>query len=336
MQPSTHRSWIRKFAPVLSGLFLQTTVPAFSLELPDWTVANLQDHSLVGTVWDKDGTKTSFAVMDKAIAGADHVAVGEIHDNPDHHLIQAAIVEVLVAGGRKPTLVFEMIPERLNPALQEFLASGSSDSEALGTVLEWDKRGWPDWSIYRPIADAALRHDLPMQAGDLDRDRIRAVGRKGKGALAADRIARYGLDRPLEPRSQGALKKILFDGHCGLLPEAALSPMVTVQRARDGALGDAMVSAAVDNKDGTVLIAGAGHVRKDWGAPSVVARLAPQAKVLSIALVEVSEEADRIEDYDLGNADGVPYDFVIFTPRREREDPCVGLEKHFKKKKKAE
>jgi len=332
MQRLARTSWIRKFAPVLAGLCLQAIVPAAALDLPDWTIANLRNHPLVGTVWKENGAETSFAALDRAIAEADHVAVGEIHDNPDHHLVQAAIVEAIVADGRKPTLVFEMIPERLNPALQDFLASGSRDSDALGTVLEWNKRGWPDWSIYGPIADAALRHDLPMIAGDLDRDRIRAVGRKGKGALDPARIARYGLDRPLEPRSQTALKKILFDGHCGLLPEAALSPMVTVQRARDGALGDAMASAAVDNRDGTVLIAGAGHVRKDWGAPSVLARLTPQAKILSIALVEVSEQADRIDDYELGNADSLPYDFVIFTPRSKREDPCVGLEKHFKKK----
>lgn len=332
MHVSTRKPWITKIAPAIAGLCLHATAPVLALDLPEWTVANLGDHPLVGTVWDEKGTKTSRAALDKAIVAAGHVAVGEIHDNPDHHLIQAAIVEALVASGRKPTLVFEMIPERLAPALQKFLASGNRDADALGTVLEWGKRGWPDWSIYRPIAETALRHNLPMAAGDLDRDQIRAVGRKGKGALDPDRIARYGLAQPLEAQSQSALKKILFDGHCGLLPEAALSPMVTVQRARDGALGDAMVSAAADNDSGTVLIAGAGHVRKDWGAPSVVTRLAPQAKILSIALVEVSKGADRIEDYELGGAGSLPYDFVIFTPRAVRDDPCVGLEKHFKKK----
>lgn len=332
MHLSARKSWIKKVAPAIAGLCLHAVAPVSALELPDWTVANLRAHPLVGTVWNKDGAKTSNAALSEALAGADHVAVGEIHDNPDHHLIQAAIVEAVVAGGRKPTLVFEMIPERLDSVLQTFLASDSRDAGALGTVLEWEKRGWPDWSIYRPIADTALRHDLPMIAGDLDRDRIRAVGRKGKSALDPDRITRYGLDQPLAVQSQNALKKILFDGHCGLLPEAALSPMVTVQRARDGALGDAMVSAAAENRDGTVLIAGAGHVRKDWGAPSIVTRLASQAQVLSIALVEVSEGADRIEDYQLGSADSLPYDFVVFTPRGKREDPCVGLEKHFKKK----
>lgn len=334
MHKSARKSWIRKIVPVLAVLCLQAAAPASALELPDWTIANLGDHPLVGTVWDEKGAKASLAELGKAIVAADHVAVGEIHDNQDHHLIQAAIVEAIVAGGRKPTLVFEMIPERLGSSLQKFLASGSRDADALGAVLEWEKRGWPNWSIYRPIAEAALSNGLAITAGDLDRDQIRAVGRKGKGALDSDRIARYGLDQPLADQSQSTLKKILFDGHCGLLPEAALSPMVTVQRARDGALGDAMVSAATDNGDGTVLIAGAGHVRKDWGAPSIVARLAPGANVLSIALVEVSKGSDRIEDYELGSAGSLPYDFVIFTPRSEREDPCVGLEKHFRKKSK--
>lgn len=315
-------------------LFLNLAVSALAFELPDWTIANQRDHALVGTVWEGNGIQTTAEALGAAILQADHVAVGEIHTNADHHLIQAAVIDALVAGGRRPAIVFEMVPESLDGALQEFLAAKTGDATELGELLKWEARGWPDWSIYRPIAETALRHGLAMRAGDMDKSLIQALGRKGSAALEPSRIEQYGLDRPLDPKTESALTKILFDGHCGLMPKATLAPMLTVQRARDGALAAAMISAASlqDGSDGAVLIAGAGHVRKDWGAPEIIKHRKPDANIVAIALVEVDEDHDKLQDYALDEAGAIPYDFVIFTPRAEREDPCIGLKERFKTK----
>lgn len=328
------RRFLSGFCAILSGFAMaQTSATAF--ELPQWTVKNLQEHPLVGTIWSGDKTKTTGQALETAIRAADHVAVGEIHPNPDHHLIQAALVDSLAKADRRPTLVFEMVPQNLNKALQEFVAEKPADAKNLGNILKWEDRGWPDWSIYRPIAESALRHDLPMKAGAIDRSRIRTIGQKGKSALQADEIKRYGMDKPLSAQSEAALMTILHEGHCSLMPKAALAPMLTVQRARDGALADAMLSAVAKGSDGTVLIAGAGHTRKDWGAPSIIRVRAPDATLVSIAMVEVSEGENRIEDYDLGRDGAIAYDFVIFTPRDVREDPCIALRKRFAKPKPA-
>jgi uncharacterized iron-regulated protein len=313
---------LRRLVLSAAALFA-LVVPALPFELPDWTVGALADHPLVGTIWRSDGTHASPEALQAALLTADHVAVGEIHSNADHHRIQAAVVEALAQAGRRPALVFEMIPERLDDALQAFLAERPSDAAGLGKLLEWEERGWPDWSLYRPIAEAALRHGLAMKAGNLDRSLARAVGQEGRQALGPDRIERYRLDRPLESGLEEALTAELYEGHCRLMPRDALAPMLTVQRATDGALADAMIRA--DRSAGTVLIAGAGHVREDWGAPAVLEQRLPGAEVLTIALVEVREGSVRFDAYTSGLPGPLPYDFVIFTPRSETGDPCAGL-----------
>ncbi|MEM1047883.1 MAG: ChaN family lipoprotein [Pseudomonadota bacterium] len=316
---------------VLAFLAALSAVPVRAFDLPDWSVPDLADHPLVGTVWTGSGNGANLSEMAKAAESARHVLVGEIHPNADHHTIQAAIIAALVQADRRPTIVFEMIPNRLDGALQAFVKSGSKDSDALGEAVDWSKRGWPDWSIYRPIGDVALEHGLPMRAGNIDRSLMREIGRKGLAALAASQTSRFGLDNRLPPQDETALRKVLYEGHCRVIPEAALGPMVLVQRTRDGSLADAMLRA--DNPDGTVLIAGAGHVRKDWAVPAVLASRAPQETVLSIALIEVEDGRNKFADYTFGADGPAPFDFVLFTPRSETGDRCAGLKERFDRKK---
>jgi uncharacterized iron-regulated protein len=73
---------------------------------------------------------------------------------------------------------------------------------------------------------------------------------------------------------------------------------------------------------GAVLIAGAGHVRRDRGVPAHLATAAPGAVVASVALVEVADGAERPADYAARWGGTVPFDHVWFTPRTDDGDPC--------------
>ena len=67
---------------------------------------------------------------------------------------------------------------------------------------------------------------------------------------------------------------------------------------------------------GAVLIAGAGHARRDRGAPAYL----PAALVdnlLSIAFIEIEPQGSA----DLTRYAGL-FDFVWFTERAPRPDPC--------------
>src|SRR3546814_10447161 len=108
--------------------------------------------------------------------------------------------------------------------------------EELGDALDWEARGWPSWAEYRPIAEAALRHGLPMRPGKPSRALVRRLS-QGEG-LPADLAGRLAWQRPYPAGVEEALRKELRESHCGLLPEAALGGMLKVQRLWDAWMAD--------------------------------------------------------------------------------------------------
>lgn len=278
-------------------------------------------HPLSGTVWTGAGDERQEADMMDAVSASDFVLVGEIHDNPRHHDIQADVLREMTASGRRPAVILEMVPHGLQPELDAFNTHEDPDVSALGTKLRWQERGWPDWAIYKPVVEAAADAGLPLVAGDLDREVIRAIG-KGQ-----DSAEKSGIVYPEPERAR--LRAELESAHCGLLPDAALSPMIDVQAARDRSLADAMVAAG--GTGGAVLIAGRGHVRNDWGVPFVLRHIVPNKSVVSIGLVETNGGETGFRDYLDEDTDRMPFDFVVFTDRVDRGDVCAGLEKKMEK-----
>ncbi|MAS05207.1 MAG: hypothetical protein CL534_11040 [Ahrensia sp.] len=283
-------------------------------------VAWAADNPLVGTEWAGTGEAVSEEIIRDALRAADFVAIGEIHDNPEHHAIQARLISAMAEAGRRPAVVFEMVPQGLQGELDAFAAEGSQDVAGLGQRLKWEERGWPNWSTYQPIAEAALAAGLSLHAGDLDRETIRAIGRG---------------ERPVEPTvayseaMRDNLAEELRVSHCGLLPDEAIPPMITVQQARDTAMATAMLDSGVE--DGAVLIAGSGHARKDRGVPFVLAAREPDRSIVSIGMLEVRDGATDFADYLDEGETALPFDFVIFTAKANDIDHCAALKKQMGK-----
>ncbi len=298
--------------------------------LPDgWQATLNRDNPLIGRIWSvKGGDFVSPDELADDVASAHFVLAGETHDNPDHHLRQAWIVSVLADAGRKPAVVYEMIPANKAAALADYLATSPEDGSGMGKALDWDASGWPDWSMYQPIADAALAARMPMAAGDLSRKVLKDFRTDGLAALGEGIAQKWRISTPLDEAGIETLKQDLRDGHCGLLPEPAVDAMVPIQRARDASLADGMIEYATEG--GAVLIAGRGHVRADMAAPWYLRERAPDASMLIVAMMEA--EAGENEPADYLPAPGL-YDYIWFTPKAKRADKCAELRERFKPKK---
>jgi hypothetical protein len=85
-----------------------------------------------------------------AARDVDIVVLGEVHDNPEHHRNQAAVVAALQPGA----LVFEMIPQASEDDVNRLRAGGASRDE-IAEALAWDESGWPDFAGYAEILEAA-------------------------------------------------------------------------------------------------------------------------------------------------------------------------------------
>ncbi|MFN3614045.1 MAG: ChaN family lipoprotein, partial [Rubrimonas sp.] len=145
-----------------------------------------------------------------------------------------------------------------------------------------------------------------------------AGARQALGAAAA----RYGLSEPLPPDQIAAATAEQIAGHCDAIPEATAARMVEAQRLRDAAFADAALRARAYASDGrVVLIAGSGHARRDRAVPAKLRAADPGLDVATLALVEVAAAEDW-RAYLGPDADAPPFDYLWFTARPAREDPC--------------
>jgi uncharacterized iron-regulated protein len=289
-----------------------------------------RDHPLVGRMWST--TNRSFfkpESLGPALRRTELILVGEVHDNPDHHRLQAWMIREAAPPRqlrRRPTVVMEMISEDQSAALSRFLAGrrggrSTLGPEDLGRILNWEGRGWPSWSIYQPIAETALEMGLSIAYGDAGRDRIKTVREKGLAALPNRDSDRMKLSVALPQRLDAALLEELGQSHCGVLPESSWPGMLAVQRLRDATLADQLLRA--DLRRGAILLTGNGHIRRDRGVPWYLAQRAPERSTLVVMLAEVLPGQTDPEAYLPRDPDGVAVvDFVWFTPRKERSDPC--------------
>jgi uncharacterized iron-regulated protein len=291
---------------------------------PTWQAAHGREHPLAGRIRDvARGVWIEEGALFDSLAQADFVLLGERHDHPDHHALQARIVDALVARGRRPAVAFEMLDADDAPAVAAAVA-GPGDAAARAGALRagvaWDESGWPDFALYAPVFESALAAALPIAAANLPRAELHAIGRGGAAALPPARRAALALDAAADPEERAALVEQIREAHCGHAPEAALDRMVDVQRAWNAQLARALVDAAgptPEGAGGAVLIAGNEHVRRDRGAPRWLARFAPVARIAALGLVEV-DPADPGATPD----DAAPFDYVWLTPRLDLEDPC--------------
>jgi uncharacterized iron-regulated protein len=302
-------------------IVLTACAPAVQVHTPSWQAPLGREHPLTGRVWDVAAARfIDASALPPRLSRARFVLLGEKHDNPDHHRLQATLVRALAAAGRRPAVAFEMLDTSQAPALARHLAASPRDAAGLGDAVGWNTSGWPPWPEYEPVARAALDAGLPILAANLPAAVISAVARGNRAALPASLVTAHALDRPLAGDAQAAMAAEIRDAHCGHANPAMVTNMITAQRARDAYMADTLLSAG---SDGAVLIAGTGHVRQDRGAPMYLRARLPAVTIATVAFVEAQPEATKPDDYAARfGAPSLPFDYVWFTPRTDDDDPC--------------
>lgn len=320
-----YESVLRGLGLVLA-LFLALTSPAPASEAskppPAFRTSVRADHPLAGKVYDvRAGVFLAPEALVERLSAAPLVLLGERHDQPDHHALQAWLVEGIAARGARPVVAFEMLDASQAAALDRHLSVSPRDADGLGAAVGWEKTGWPEFAIYRPIFEATLGAGLPIRAANLGREETRTLGRAGQAALPPELVARLGLAEPLPEAQRAAIEREIVEGHCGHVPAAALPGMITVQRARDAHMAAVLHDALAHGS--ALLVAGNGHVRRDHGVPARLReRGGPEA--VGVGMLEVIDGQDDARRYAVaGEDEEILFDYVWLTPRVDEVDPCV-------------
>jgi uncharacterized iron-regulated protein len=244
-----------------------------------------------------------------AFRDAEIIVLGEIHDNPEHHVTQARIVAAL----QPDALVFEMIEAEQALAITPDVRNDADELEAL---LDWEESGWPDFAMYFPIFAAAP--DAAIFGAEVPTDEVRRSVEDGAAAVFGDAAGQFGLDQPLDPEQLALRLQLQQDAHCGAMPDSLLPGMVEAQRLRDAALAEATVAAFEharlnDDAPQVVVITGNGHAREDWGAPALLRSYYGEGRDVDIRTLG---QFEGVAPYD------APFTRILAADPADRPDPC--------------
>jgi uncharacterized iron-regulated protein len=179
----------------------------------------------------------------------DVLLLGEQHDEPEHQQWHRRTVEQLAQRGQLAAVALEMAEQGRSTAGLPRDAS----PEQVKAALAWDDKGWP-WTAYGPAVMAAVAAGVPVLGANLPRARQREV------------MADASLEDTVTTSVLQAQQEAVRTGHCDLLPDSQLRPMVRVQLARDRAMAQVLRQAARPGQT-VVLIAGARHADPALGVP---------------------------------------------------------------------
>jgi uncharacterized iron-regulated protein len=322
-----------------------------------WRSTLSQEHPLVGRIHDVSGDREiKAAQLVEALEDAEIVLLGEQHDNADHHVLQALLLQDLVAAGRRPSVAFEQLDVDKQATVDAALATPggvggtpvtatataratvTARATALADAVAWNKSGWPPFDDYRPVFEVALARDLPIRAANLSRAAMEPMFAPTNAKHAAVGAVAAPYDVALSAEAAASLAADITESHCGYADERMVAMMTAAQQRRDQAMaGVALDAVAQSPSRGAVLICGFGHARTDYGVPVHLQGRQPGhreagRRVVSVALLEVIPGFDSPSDYAAAlHTSRLPFDYVIFTPRVDAEDPCekfrAGLEK---------
>ena len=311
---------------ILFALSACSVIPEKSAQSP----LLLSDHVLADKIWDVRAQKfiSQQQLMERAVV-SEFLLLGETHDNPVHHRYQTWVIDGLRAHKRSAMVAFEMI-SRQQGAL---IADAKYDSaDTFVAAMKPVPSNWQYEPHYMSLFESAINAGFEIRAASLDRENIRAIGNKGEQEIPAP--IKTALDyNALTVEQVASLRKEIVGSHCGMDHEGMVSAMMLTQRVKDAVMMDSLLGSADAGVETKVLVAGSGHARKDWGVPKYLVQSRPDAKIVSIAWLEVVPEADVVADYAQRWGNGtLPFDYVWFTPRTDRPDPCEQFRKHMEKR----
>lgn len=233
------------------------------------------------------------------------ILLGEVHDEPLHHLRRAELIETL--SERNPVVVAEQLEAGKQVVYTEHLTEGLAQAG-------FDAKIW-DWSVYSPLFSTLAAHDIHLMGGNLPLETVRQIAQQGEAALP-ESLRTKMKDAPLSATGEATLISDLESGHCGHLPKPLLPNFVLAQRARDTSMLSAMQAT---NHNPVILLAGNGHVRKDYGVPTL---LPPdKKKSVSVGFLQLDMLLpEEIKAYQ------TQYDYIWLTGAVDKADACAAFD----------
>ena len=261
---------------------------------------------------------TDFEAMLADLARADVVLVGEQHDDPNTHRLEAAILQGLQRRGVAAMLSLEMFERDAQAPLDAYLNSALAEEAFLA-----QSRPWPRYATdYKPLVEFAKGQRWSVVAANVPRRHASAVAKSGLAAIdllppdERSQVAR-DLQCPLDNYFKRFADTMNSHPAPGSEKPSAEERAATTERyyfaqcVKDETMAESIASASQNARGPIVHYNGAFHSDFGAGVAERVRRRLPGKRVVIVTVLLV-EDIDTIAPTP---EDVTRADYLVYTVR---------------------
>jgi uncharacterized iron-regulated protein len=268
------------------------------------SVEGVQRHFSQGRIIDlKTGEAIDFEDLIDNLGAADVIFVGEVHNNPEHHLLQVQLLQALGERYAPPLAVaMEFFDRTRQPVLDRFMNGELGEKDFLEQV-DWEK-GWRfPYRLYRPLLFTTRDKGTTLLGINAPSPVVKKVARTGLESLTADERNQVAREMDLHNADHREHMETIFKEHA--FHKTAPGHMENfehfyqAQCVWDETMAETIADYMAAEGGKMVVFTGNGHIANRFGIPERVLRRTnlQTATIVLYPLTERTTINKRLADY---------------------------------------
>ena len=212
------------------------------------------------------GKTISFDQFIDQVGNKSLIFIGEVHNNPEHHLIQVQILQALMNRYAPLTVAMEFFQHTQQPVLDRYIEGSTAEAVFLKEV-GWNKNWAYDYYLYRPLMLMTKERGVKVLAINAPNDIIKKVARSGLDSLEPSERNQLANHIDLENKSHRAYLRNVFENHAH--PDLKrFDFFYQAQCVWEDTMAENIAEYLKKHKEKIVVFTGNGHIVNKFGIPN--------------------------------------------------------------------
>jgi uncharacterized iron-regulated protein len=271
--PRPFRIFLLLTSAIIFGLSgCMTTRP---VTRPSVTVDGAPERFQIGQIVNMERAKAvHFDELITALSGCDVIFVGEIHDNPEHHLMEIQILQALADRvGDHLSVGMEFFQLGQQEAIDHYLHGFISEEQFLEAV-DWKESWGFDYLFYRPLMLLSKERGLKVLALNAPASIVRKVARVGLSGLTAEERSQIPAHIDLENEAERTYVREAFEIHKNM-DLKNFERFYEAQSVWEATMAETISRHLASSGGKMVVFSGNGHIAYKFGVPDRTVRRIP-------------------------------------------------------------
>ncbi len=260
---------------LLVGTLLMCSCAAMRPNMPPLaSIEGKPGHFGEGRIVDlSKGRSISFEALISELRAKDLIFVGEVHDNPEHHLMEVQILQALTDRYGPLTVAMEFFDTTKQPVLDRYVENHSGETAFLQEV-DWRKSWAFPYYFYRPLVMTAKANGNRIMGINAPIHIVRKVARSGLDSLTPEERDHVADQIDLGNAAHRDYLKEVYEDH----PKSSLKNFEHFYQAQcvwEDTMAENIAQHIRTAGGKTVVFAGNGHIIQGFGIPDRVSWRTP-------------------------------------------------------------